>query len=131
MGSCTGKLNQSHFSAILSILRRGFIQGTNTNFIEWHHNYIMIIQFQGHPINDASGIPLKDFYVCSHQFFFITKTFRGSRLLTAHNWPKWKRVFLACPGHSIYRDEAVSLKGCKYTWKITIFVKMWNLGQYR
>ena len=51
--------------------------------------------------------------------------------LTAHNWQKWKRVFLTCPCHKIYRDEAVGLKSCKYTWKITIFVKMWNLGQYR
>ena len=31
----------------------------------------------------------------------------------------------------MYRDEAVGLKSCKYTWKNTIFVKMWNLGQYR
>ena len=51
--------------------------------------------------------------------------------LTAHNWQKWKRVFLTCPCHKIYRDEAVGLKSCKYTWKITIFVKMWNLRQYR
>ena len=51
--------------------------------------------------------------------------------LMAHNWQKWKRVFLTCPCHKIYRDEAVGLKICKYTWKITIFVKMWNLGQYR
>ena len=51
--------------------------------------------------------------------------------LTAHNWQKWKRVFLTCPCHKIYRDEAVGLKSCKYTWKITIFVKMWILGQYR
>ena len=50
--------------------------------------------------------------------------------LTAHNWQKWKRVFLTCPCHKIYRDEAVGLKSFKYTWKITIFVKMWNLGQY-
>ena len=50
--------------------------------------------------------------------------------LTAHNWQKWKKVFLTCPCHKIYRDEAVGLKSCKYTWKITIFVKMWNLGQY-
>ena len=52
-------------------------------------------------------------------------------LLTAHNWRKWKRVFLTCPCHNIYRDEAVGLKSCKNTWKVTIFVKMWNLGQYR
>ena len=51
--------------------------------------------------------------------------------LTAHNWQKWKRVFLTYPCRKICRDEAVGLKSCKYTWKITIFVKMWNLGQYR
>ena len=51
--------------------------------------------------------------------------------LRAHNWQKWKRVFLTCPCLKSYRDEAVGLKSCKYTWKITIFVKMWNLGQYR
>ena len=47
-----------------------------------------------------------------------------------HNWQKWKRVFLKFPCHKIYMDEAVGLKSCKYTWKIMIFVKMWNLGQY-
>ena len=51
--------------------------------------------------------------------------------LTVHNWQKWKRVFLTCPCHEIYRNKAVGLKSCKYTWKITIFVKMWNLRQYR
>ena len=51
--------------------------------------------------------------------------------LTGGNWQIWKRVFLTCPCHKIYRDEAVGLKRCKNTWKITIFVKMWNLGQYR
>ena len=51
--------------------------------------------------------------------------------LTGGNWQKWKRVFLTCPFHKIYRDEAVGLKSCKYTWKITKFVKMGNLGQYR
>ena len=43
--------------------------------------------------------------------------------LTAHNWQIWKRVFLTCPCHKIYTNEAVGLKSCKYTWKITIFVK--------
>ena len=52
-------------------------------------------------------------------------------VLTAHNWQKWKRVFLTCPCHEIYWDEAVGLKSCKYTWKITIYVNMWNLGQFR
>ena len=50
---------------------------------------------------------------------------------TAHNWQKWKRVFLTCPCHEIYRDEAVGLKSCKYTWKIMIYVNVWNLGQFR
>ena len=68
----------------------------------------------------------------SHTSQFITtySNTHGAKL-TAHNWQKWKRVFLTCPCHKIYRDEAVSLKNCKYTWKITTFVKMWNLGQYR
>ena len=57
-------------------------------------------------------------------------------LLTAHNWQKWKRVFLACPCHKIYRGEAVCLKSCKYTWKIRFmwicgiwgnFVKIWYI----
>ena len=47
------------------------------------------------------------------------------------NWQKWKRVFLTFPCHRIYRDEAVGLKSCKYTLKITKFVKMGYLGQYR
>ena len=55
---------------------------------------------------------------------------KDKSVLTAHNWQKWKRVFLTCSCHKICRDEAVGLKSCKYTWKITIFVKMWNLGQY-
>ena len=50
--------------------------------------------------------------------------------LMAHNWQKWKIVFLTCPHHEIYRDEAVGLKSCKYTWKITIHVNMWNMGQF-
>ena len=59
------------------------------------------------------------------------KCLRNSEMaLTAHNWQKWKRVFLTCHWHKIDRDEAVGLKSCKNTWKITIFVKMWNLGQY-
>ena len=43
--------------------------------------------------------------------------------LMAHNWKKWKRVFLTCPCHEIYREEAVGLKSGKYTWNITIVVK--------
>ena len=35
--------------------------------------------------------------------------------LTAHNWQKWKRVFLTCPCHEIYRVEAVGLISSNYT----------------
>ena len=62
---------------------------------------------------------------------FKNKKIKKKTRLTGGNWQKWKRVFLTCPCHEIYRDEAVGLKSCKNTWKITIFVKMWNLGQYR
>ena len=51
--------------------------------------------------------------------------------LTAHNSQKWKRVFLKCFCHKIYRVEAVGLKSSNYTWKIMIFANMWNLGQFR
>ena len=65
------------------------------------------------------------------EFFWILSNFIFPCLLTGGNWQKWKRVFLTCPCHKIYRDEAVGLKSCKYTWKITKFVKMGNLGQNR
>ena len=44
--------------------------------------------------------------------------------LTAHNWQKWKRVFLTCPCHKIYMAEAVGLKTSNYNWKIMIFMNM-------
>ena len=50
--------------------------------------------------------------------------------LTVHNWQKWKSIFLTCPCHKIYREEAVGLKSSNYALKITIFVNMWNLGQF-
>ena len=49
-----------------------------------------------------------------------------SVLLTAHNWQKWKRVFLLCPCHKIYRVEAVGLRTPNYSWKIMIFVNIWG-----
>ena len=44
--------------------------------------------------------------------------------LTARSWQKWKRVFLTCPCHKIYREEAVGLKRSNYTLEITIFVNV-------
>ena len=52
-------------------------------------------------------------------------------VLMAHNWQKWKRVFLPCPWHKMYKVEAVGLKSSNYTWKIMIFANMWNLRQFR
>ena len=51
--------------------------------------------------------------------------------LNPHNWQKWKRAFLTCPCREIYRDKEVGLKSCKYSLKNTIYVNMWNLGQFR
>ena len=73
--------------------------------------------------------PAKTFFDVLHHICNLTLEIQT--VLTGGNWQKWKRVFLTCPCHEIYRDEAVGLKSCKNTWKITIFVKMWNLGQYR
>ena len=42
--------------------------------------------------------------------------------LMAHNWQKWKRVFLICPRHEIYREKAVSLK--------RIYLKNYDLCDY-
>ena len=55
------------------------------------------------------------------------------RLTTDKNKKKKSkpRLFLTCPCHEIYKDEAVGLKSCKYTFENTIYVNMWNLGQFR
>ena len=35
-----------------------------------------------------------------------------------------------CPCHKIYRLEAVRLSLSNYTFEMTIFVSMWNWGQF-
>ena len=87
-------------------------------------------------ILELSYLLLTDHFTSLHQNCGIFSLLHSVHLvlwlcLTGGNWQKWKRVFLTCPCHEIYRDEAVGLKSCNNTWKITIFVKMWNLGQYR
>ena len=47
-----------------------------------------------------------------------------------HICAKMKSIFLACSCHKINTVEAVGLKSSNYTLKITIFVNMWNLGQW-
>ena len=49
----------------------------------------------------------------------------------ANNWQKWKSTFLTCHCRQIYRIEAVGLLICNYAYKITTFVNIWNLGQFR
>ena len=46
----------------------------------------------------------------------------------AYNWQNWKRVFLSCFCHEIYRVEEICLKESNYNLKIKFFVYMWNLG---
>ena len=38
-----------------------------------------------------------------------------------------KSTFFTCPRYKMYRVEAGNLKRFTYTYKITIFVSMWNL----
>ena len=47
--------------------------------------------------------------------------FNGSQLA------KMKRIFLTCPCHKIYGEEAVALKSLDYTLNI---VNMWYLGLF-
>ena len=60
---------------------------------------------------------------CAISVFCLECDFLINSGLTAHNWQKWKRVFLICPCHKIYRDEAVGLKSCKNTWKLRFLWK--------
>ena len=50
-------------------------------------------------------------WVCKMDFYNV---------LMAHNWQKWKRAFLTCHCHKIYRDEAVGLK------KMQIYLKNYD-----
>ena len=56
---------------------------------------------------------------------------RGLSTLYKTAKQKWKSTFLSCPGHKIYRVEAVGLKSSNDTFKITSFVSVLNLGQFR
>ena len=61
-----------------------------------------------------------------HYDQFLLNLFRKltTLLLMANNWQIWKRIFLTCPCHEIYRDEAVGLKVANILSKILILVKM-------
>ena len=79
-------------------------------------------------LNAHSFVPSSDIFT---KLYSMQQNVLQWYSLTTHNWQKWKRVFLTCPCQKIYRGEAVGLKSCKYTWKIRIYVNMWNLRQFR
>ena len=45
--------------------------------------------------------------------------------------PKIESRFFTCPCHKIYRVEALGLSLRNQLLKITIFVSMWNLGNFQ
>ena len=118
--TCTYMLQQLTALPILLVLQ--YLGPTNQGwtFIFCHDRWIKL-----------SIVICDRIKICKEFFLLIKVPICLSVCLTGGNWQKWKRVFLTCPCHKIYRDEAVGLKSCKNTWKITIFMKMWNLGQYR
>ena len=73
--------------------------------------------------------------IWSPNYYIVISFLYFQRLLVswlrAHTCQKWKNRFLSCPCPSIYRVEVVGLKSSNYTLKITIFVSMWNFGQFR
>ena len=49
-----------------------------------------------------------------------------------YTWQKWKKVYsLDVPAMKILGKKRIGLKSSNCTLKITIFVNMWNLGQFR
>ena len=93
--------------------------------------------------NEKNGIYFKrvttlskdesNFKIVDSTFQKKVTTIKNSKCLTLLNDSQLAKmkVFLTCHFHEIYRDKAVGLKSCKYTWKNTIYVNMWNLGQFR
>ena len=58
---------------------------------------------------------------------------KNKRFINGIHLPKNEKVesrFLTCLCHKIYRVEALGLKSFNYTFKVKIFVSMWNLGQF-
>ena len=69
-------------------------------------------------LEECTGFKTYDFFTNSEVSFALTFAAIGMWIvgeLTAHNWQKWKRVFLTCPCHEIYRVQAVGLKSSNYT----------------
>ena len=81
----------------------------------------------------ASGVSIELTWLLmkSRMKCYVTREQSASVSFTVHNKQNSKRRFLTCPCHKIYREEAVSLTHSNFTLKITIFVNMGNLGQFR
>ena len=87
---------------------------------------------EGNDLNYTKKIQLEcDIYISPKQGERKTSSGPVWVPLMAHNWQRWKSTVLLYPYHKIYRVEVVCLKRSNYTFKITIFVSMWNLGQFR
>ena len=59
-------------------------------------------------------VSLTKIIVWGKNYYFENYHLSVFQKLRLFNWQKWKRVFLTCPYHEIYRDEEVGLKSCKY-----------------
>ena len=96
----------------------------------WHRPFHPLIWYL--TWNECKNHVLKCKFECKNHVlkckFILPMPFK---LLTAHKLAKMKRTFPTCHCHEIYREEEVGLKSSNYTFKITIFVNMWNLGQFR
>ena len=74
-------------------------------------------------------------YICTVKV--LLRFFKSKEMLmftsgnSINNWQNRKSTFLTRHCHKISRIEEVGLKNSNYTFKITIFVRMWNLGQFR
>ena len=109
----------NHFFGVLEVYLLIFIIWMSDIWLRAGFHYYSLNKFRQHarwPMQDAR----KPMNAPRSHVIFLT----GFVLLTAYNWQKWKRVFLTCPSNEIYRDEAVGLKSCNYSWKITIYVNM-------
>ena len=121
LGICFGTLNK-HLNCSVTISRVPIIFKTSVNLSPW----LVTDCYEAY-----LGVLFDPCLTWCNHVNSISSRNSKRICLTGGNWQKWKRVFLTCPCHEIYRNEAVGLKSCKNTWKFTIFVKMWNLGQYR
>ena len=98
-------------------------------FLNWKYDYdvIIIIQAPDQGLCTMLFIPMSlangSDHLLIHIWWQSIRPITLSDGLTGGNWQKWKRVFLTCPCHKIYRDEAVGLKSCKYTWKNNFLIE--------